>query len=32
MLNLDIHDAKRSNVALLITEAEEALATDFKDQ
>ena len=32
MLKLDIDDPKRSTVARLLTEAEEALAADFKEQ
>ena len=32
MLKLDIDDEKRSTVARLIAEAEEVLATDFKEQ
>lgn len=32
MLKLDIDDEKRSTVARLLAEAEEILATDFKEQ
>lgn len=32
MLKLDINDLKRSTVERLVEEAEEVLATDFKEQ